>query len=109
MRKLDCHKVMVHVNCRKVADILGVNGDIVFGRLYYHLEEKYGYKREDDSQVAFFALKAGGVPRCINSPLMTSILAGLKQKEEKFWMSLVIAFFALVVSLVSLLGPGINL
>ena len=32
-------KIMVPINCRDVAEILKVDGYIVFGRLYYHLEK----------------------------------------------------------------------
>ena len=108
-KKIRPSKIMVHVNCRKVAEILGVDGDIVFGRLYYHLEEKYGYKRDDGSQVAFFALQAGGVPHCINFPLMTSVLAGLREEEDKFWISIMVAFFAFAIALASFLGLGVDL
>ena len=37
-------KIYVPIDCGKIARKLGVDGDIVFGRLYYHLEKKYGYK-----------------------------------------------------------------
>ena len=102
-------KVMVPVNCRKIASTLNVDGDVVFGRLYYHLEEKYGYKQEDGSQVAFFALQAGGNRHCINFPLMISVLAGLKEEEDKFWISTMLSILALIISVLSYLGLGIDL
>ena len=68
-------KVMVPIDITDLARDMGVDGDIIFGRLYYHLEKQYGYRKEDDSYVRFFALEAGGVPHCVNFPYVASILA----------------------------------
>lgn len=104
------NKIYVPIDCHKIANILGVNGDIVFGRLYYHLEKKYHYKQRDGSEVFFFAYnEISGNPKSINFPLMTSVLASLREKEEKFWISIAIAVLALIGSSASLLGLGISL
>jgi hypothetical protein len=47
-------KICVPVDLEKIAVGLGVDSDIVFGRLYYHLDQKHGYKREDGTSVHFF-------------------------------------------------------
>jgi hypothetical protein len=62
-------KIYVPIDCKAVAKELDVDGDIVFGRLYYHLEEKHGYTRSDGSNVAFFSLMVGADRHCINFPL----------------------------------------
>ena len=36
-------KIYVPIVCGDIAKKLNVDSDIVFGRLYYHLEKKYGY------------------------------------------------------------------
>ncbi|MCB2426777.1 hypothetical protein [Methylophaga pinxianii] len=95
-------RIYVPIDCKKIAGELKVDPDIVFGRLYYHLEKQYGYKQDDGSNVHFFARKVGNDPRCINFPLMTSVLAGLRQEKRKFWIGTAIAILALVVSAVSL-------
>ena len=95
-------KVYVPVDCRKIANELRVDADIVFGRLYYHLDKKYGYKREDGSSVHLFAIKVGKDANCVNFPLMSSVLAGLRQERGRFWIGTVIAILALIVSSVSL-------
>ena len=61
-------KIYVPIAIRDIAAGLGVDGDIVFGRLYYHLEQKYGYKNDDGSRVNFFALGIGDDRHCVNFP-----------------------------------------
>lgn len=95
-------KIYVPIDCKKIASELKVDADIVFGRLYYHLEKQYGYKQSDGSNVHFFALKVGNDPKCVNFPLMTSVLASLRQERKKFWIGTAIAILALIISAVSL-------
>lgn len=95
-------KIYVPIDCKKVAGSLKVDADIVFGRLYYHLEKQYGYKQANGSNVHFFALKVGNDAKCVNFPLMTSVLASLRQEKRKFWIGTAIAILALIVSSVSL-------
>lgn len=95
-------KIYIPIDCKRVAKDLKVDPDIVFGRLYYHLEKQHGYRQEDGSRVYFFALKLGNDSKCVNFPLMTSVLAGLRQERKKFWIGTAIAVLALIVSTVSL-------
>ncbi|MCS2609287.1 hypothetical protein [Halomonas dongshanensis] len=95
-------KIYVPIDCKEIAGRLKVDPDIVFGRLYYHLEKRYGYKKDDGSNVHFFAFKVGSDSKCVNFPLMTSVLAGLRQEKRKFWIGTAIAVLALIVSTVSL-------
>ena len=96
-------KIYVPIDCQKIADYLNVDGDIVFIRLDSHLEKKHGYKRDDDSRVAFFAFRLGKDRHCVNFPLMVSVLADLREKEGKFWTTAIIAMLAVVISCISLL------
>ncbi|WP_251977447.1 hypothetical protein [Salinicola avicenniae] len=95
-------KIYIPIDCEKIAGKLKVDPDIVFGRMYYHLEKQYGYKQDDGGNVHFFALKVGNDSKCVNFPLMTSVLAGLRQERKKFWIGTAIAVLALIVSTVSL-------
>jgi len=95
-------KIYVPIDCKKIAGELKVDADIVFGRLYYHLEKQYGYMQSDGSNVHFFALKVGNDPKCVNFALMTSVLAGLRQERKKFWIGTALAVLALIVSSVAL-------
>lgn len=76
-------KPYIPIDCKLIARKLKVDGDIVFGRLYYHLQEKYGYNRDDGSKVAFFTLALAGDRHRINFPLMASVLAGLEEESSK--------------------------
>jgi hypothetical protein len=102
-------KIYVPINCAKVAAHFKVDPDIVFGRLYYHLEEKYGYKRSDGSRVHFFALRLNEDIKCINFPLLSSVVAGLRDESSRFWLATWISLAAAAVSVLSLgisLGSG---
>lgn len=91
-------KIYVPVDCKKIAKKLRTEPDIVFGRLYYHLEEKHGYQRPDGSKVPFFTLKAGNDLKCVNFPLLVSVLAELQEHNKKFWIPTGISLLSLVVA-----------
>ena len=40
-------KIYVSVDIESIAKRMGVDNDIIFGRLYYHLNNRYNYKHED--------------------------------------------------------------
>ncbi|MBC7203727.1 MAG: hypothetical protein H5U29_09440 [Pusillimonas sp.] len=96
-------KIYVPIDCKAVADDLNTDPDIVFGRLYYHLEHKYGYEQSDGSKVHLFTLKAGNDVKCVNFPLLSSVLAGLQEDRQRHFVAQGIALGALIVSVVSLL------
>jgi hypothetical protein len=95
-------KIYVPVDIEGIARELRVDGDIVFGRLYYHLEEKYGYTRPAGDRVHFFALEVGGDRHCVNFPLMASVLAGLQEENRKFQLATWIAIISLMVSVAAI-------
>lgn len=96
-------KIYVPIDIQAVADKLNVDGDVIFGRLYYHLEKKHGYTNEDNSKVAFFSLRIGDSSHCVNFPYLASILAELLDNQKKYKISTIIAFISLGVSIISLL------
>lgn len=102
MEKTRDTKIYVPIDCAEIAKQLGVDGDIVFGRLYYHLENKYGYAQDDGSKVHFFALVAGKDRHCVNFPYLASVLATLREENRKFRIATSTAVLALIISLVSL-------
>ncbi|KPY87656.1 hypothetical protein RA263_23640 [Pseudomonas syringae pv. tagetis] len=91
-------KIYVPIDCQMIARELDVDGDIVFGRLYYHLQKKYGYTNEDESKVLFFG-NTNGEGFSINFPLMASVLAGLQEDANKFRTATWISSCALAVSM----------
>lgn len=95
-------KIYVPIDCQEIAKHFGVDGDIIFGRLYYHLENLYGYKQSDGNNVHFFALKIGSDSKCINFPYMASILASLKEEHKKFRIATIVSILAIITSVASL-------
>jgi hypothetical protein len=95
-------KIYVPINCSDIARALGVDNDIVFGRLYYHLNSLYSYKHEDGTKVSFFAKKIGNDEKCIHFPLLASVLAGLQEDNKKFNYTLWLSVVAIVVSSIAL-------
>ncbi len=95
-------KIYVPIVCGDIASQLKVDNDIIFGRLYYHLENKYGYRRDDESKVHFFALRFSDKEiHCINFPLMASVLASMQEEHAKFSIATTVSIVALAVSIIS--------
>jgi len=57
-------KNYVPIDIRPVADHFRLDPDIIFGRLYYHLDPKYRFVQPDGSKV----------PDCIILPMPTPVL-----------------------------------
>jgi hypothetical protein len=99
----------VRVNNEEIARLLGVDVDIVFSRLYYHLEHKYGFKWEDGSSVNIFRLKLGEERgHFVNFPYMASVLADLRYEHTKYVATTWIAVAAFLVSVAALLVSILN-
>jgi hypothetical protein len=75
---------------------------IIFGRLYYHLQNKYGYTKEDGGKVPFFTMQAGSDEYCVNFPYLSSILATLRLESRRYAVTTWLAVIALVVSSIAL-------
>ncbi|MDF5904668.1 hypothetical protein P4152_22960 [Pseudomonas aeruginosa] len=75
-------KIFVPIDCSLIADELNVDADIVFGRLYYYMQERYGYTRDDGSKVAFYASIAGESNRCINFSYARISARGIRGGEQ---------------------------
>jgi len=76
--------------------------ELLFGRLYYHLDQKYRYKQDDGSIVPLFYLKVGDKRHAVHFPYLASILAAQNQEFRRYIVSLCVSFFALAVSVTSL-------
>lgn len=92
-------KVYVPIDCVRIANELKVDRDIVFGRLYSHLNNLYSYEQ---GNIKLFTSVNGENLRCIHFPLMSSVLASLRQERGKFLISTWIAILALIISSISL-------
>ncbi len=92
-------KIYVPIDIDKIAKMLKVDGDIVFGRLYYHLNKKYGYTNDDGSKVLFFSPVIGKNKHCINFPYLSSVLANLNYTNKKYRTATIIAIISLLISI----------
>jgi hypothetical protein len=95
-------KIFVPVDIKKIAHELGVDEDIVFGRLYYDLEKRYGYREDDGTRVSFFSRAIGKDRDCINFPYAASVLAALRDEKKKFGIATGLAILSLVISIASI-------
>jgi hypothetical protein len=106
-------KVYVPVDLIEIAKDLQVDTDIVFGRLYYHLEPKYGrvLEESDDGSTRqpFFSIEIEEGKKCVNFPLLASVLADLREDARRHnstsrvsWLSLAVSVAAILVSVVAL-------
>jgi len=95
-------KVYVPIDIRKIAEDLKVDSDIIFGRLYYHLERKHAYTQDDNSKVHLFTLCIGEDVHCVNFPLVASALAELRDHAKKYSTATCIAIGSLIVAITSI-------
>jgi hypothetical protein len=95
-------KVYVPVDLDSIAANLGVDGDIVFGRLYFHLDQKFRYKRDDGVIVSLFQMQLGNDRHCVNFPLLASALASLRSEHLRFRLATTISLISLAISAAAL-------
>lgn len=103
----------VPIDIEKIAKHFDVDGDIVFGRFYFHLQEKLRIRRHDGVEVPFFLKhKAAGEKTVheVHFPMLASAVASLRESRDQYlWTmrlavgSLIISAIAVCIGLVSLL------
>ena len=97
-------KIFIPIDINRLANDMGVDGDIIFGRLYYHLENKYSYSRPDGTNVQFFVLGIGNDPHCINFPYLVSVLASLRDENKKYLIAVTVSVVSIVISILAFLS-----
>ena len=101
-------KIYVPIDIESIANHFGIDGDILFGRLYYYLEPKYGFKQPDGTKVPFFSLRVEQDLHVVNYPLLASVLAELRAGRKKHliatWLSAVAIVIALFSAAIALIG-----
>jgi hypothetical protein len=104
------NKIYMPVDLAAVAAELGVDGNIVFGRLYYYLDRKYAYRTQPESSekegawVHLFWLRFGSPQgnHWINFPVLASVLASLQEDNRRVKWTRNIAIGSLAVSVAAL-------
>lgn len=95
-------KIYVPINIESIAKRFNTDGNIIFGRLYYHLEKKYGYTNDDGSLVPFFSIKVGKDKHAINFPLLASIVSGLREERSAQAITRIVSISAIIISILTL-------
>lgn len=107
--------VVLAIDIPAIAKDLKTEPDIVFGRLYHHLDPLYGEAKRDDGQPrkALFMARVGEETSCVNFPMLEAVLAGLwQERNRQLWavwasaLSVSIAVAALIVSIVTATKPA---
>ena len=99
-------KNYVPLDIEAIARRLGVDGDIVFGRLYYLHRRQHSYTKEEHGmlvQVPFFDLSIGGERHPIHFPMMAAILSDLRKEHQMYLYPMWISAGALAVSIISVI------
>src|ERR1051326_8206959 len=76
------------IDLTKIADSLNSTPELVFGRLYYHLDPKYRFTQDDGTKVDLFFLNFQNKGPAVRFPLLASILAGLEEDHRKLVWSM---------------------
>ena len=102
--------VMVPLDVPGIADELGVNAHSVFGRLYYHLQPKYGEETPKDGRPrkAFFVQVVGSDRNAVNFPLLEAVLAGLRQQRRRDLWALATALVSIGIALAALVVSSLS-
>jgi hypothetical protein len=94
-------KIHVPIDLAAIAAHFGTDLDIIFGRLYYHLNAKHSFD-QDGSRVDLFCLQVGGERHCIQFPLLASLAADLRDQRNQYLWTLWLSIIATVLSVLAL-------
>ena len=90
------------VDLNAVAHRLNCKPEILFGRLYYHLDAKHRYKQDNGASVHLFHLNIQGKGNTVHFPYLASILASHDQEYRKQFWSIAFSVLAIVLSVAAL-------
>lgn len=101
-------KVYVPIDIRAIAEHFQVDGDIIHGRLYYHLDNKYGFETREGKKVPFFLFREHHEhPHNVQFPILAAAIASLRDERNKFLWAIWLAGASFVLSVIALVvGVG---
>ena len=77
------------IDIKALAARLGCNAELLFGRLYYHLDAKHRYKQDNGALVPLFYLDVKDKGHSVHFPFLAAIPApGMNQEHSKYFWSL---------------------
>lgn len=96
-------KLYVPVDIKAIAQHFDIDGDIIHGRLYYHLEQKYGFTRPDGTKVPFFWFREDQLERHqVQFPLLAAAIASLRESRNQYLWATLLSGASLLISLIAL-------
>lgn len=90
------------VDLRAVAAKLNTKPELLFGRLYYHLDAKHRYQQDGGAWVNLFHLNVENKGHSVHFPYLVAILAGHDQEYRRQFWSVAFSVLALILSVASL-------
>jgi len=100
-------KIYVPIDTDLMGKRLGVDGDIIFGRLYYHFNNKYSFEK-DGASTDFFALRQGKDIHLVQFPYLASVLAELRADKNRHTSNFRISLLSVIIALISILISVFN-
>ena len=94
-------KQYVPIDMMQLAEHFGIDVDIIFGRLYYHLDPQFRFKQQDGSKVQFFVLKLGKDVSVVHFTLLASVIAKLRDERKKYITTTCISIAAFIISVIA--------
>ena len=95
-------KMYVPMDIKALSKDLQTDPDMIFGRLYYHLDKKYAYQTGDNTWVRLFTPRLGEDKDCVQFPLLASVLADLQEQHKRHLSTIFIAAGSFAVSAAAL-------
>jgi len=95
-------KMYVPIDIKALSADLRMDPDVIFGRLYYHLDKKHAYQTGDRTWVRFFTPRLGEDQDCVQFPLLASVLADLREQHGQHLTTMLIAAGSFAVSAAAL-------
>lgn len=96
-------KIWVPIDIQALGKTFRCDPELIFGRLYYHFNGKFGSTSGDGDEVRFFHMRLGSDKHVVNFPLLASVLADLQDDHKRFKVSTRLASLSLVVSSISIM------
>lgn len=98
---VDAGFVFIPIDVEAVAERLGVNKHLLFGRLYYDLRLRHLHRAPTDpnrTESTLFEKVVGSQRHSVNFPNLTAVLAGLEEQRRRDLWTTGLAILALVIS-----------
>ncbi len=99
-------KNYVPIDIEAISQHFGTDPDIVFGRLHYHFNVKYGITNSDGSTVPFFAKVVSRDKNAINFPQLASVLAGMREERNRQNIAMYLSVAAITISTLTFILNG---